>query len=67
MTTLTQIERAIQKLDPKEMRQLLDWMQQRVKEHQDVETLPAVDDVAFREKAQRVLNEHDPLLRKLAE
>jgi t-SNARE complex subunit (syntaxin) len=67
MTTVKEIERAIQKLDPAEMRELFNWMQQKVKERQEAESLPVVDDATFRGKAQQVLDEHDPLLRKLAE
>lgn len=67
MTAVAEIERAIQKLDLSEVKVLFAWMEQLVKERQEAEALPIVDDATFKENSQRILRDHGSLLRKLAE
>ena len=65
--TVAEIERAIQQLDLSEIKALFLWIEQQVKERQEAETLPDVDEATFKETSQRILREHGPLLKKLAE
>ncbi len=67
MTTVVEIEKAIHKLPLPEAKTLLEWMEDYVQIRQNGAEISDIDDETFNATAQRVLREHEPLLRKLAQ
>ena len=67
MTTVVEIEKAIHELALPDAKTLLEWMEEHVKQRQNGADVSLVDEETFNTTAQRVLREHEPLLRKLAQ
>ena len=67
MTTVVEIEKAIHELPLSEAETLLKWMKAYVEKLQNGAEMSGIDDETFNATAQRVLQEHEPLLRKLAQ
>jgi len=67
MSTVVEIEEAIQELERPDVESLFSWIEEYVKKPENVSRLPILDQKRFNETSNRVLHEHDALLRKLAQ